>query len=94
MTLAGDLADCIVRAGVKRSLAIAHLPESITSHCYELDEPSDGSADWVEEVCSRAACLKEQLAQQGDLQQSIKTQAMLLRLSANGFAVCPMAEAS
>lgn len=72
--LVGDLADCVMRAGAKRSLSLEKLPEIIASHSYDLKEPPNGSASWVEELSESAARLKDQLTGISSLNQTMRSQ--------------------
>lgn len=56
---------------MKRSLGLAELPDSISGHSYDMGEPPDGAAQWVEEVSDCAAGLKQQLSSQLELSSDV-----------------------
>lgn len=72
---AGDVADCVMRAAVRLNLAISQLPEVVAAHDYDLQEPRESSASWVEELCGHAGLLKDRLDQVAGLDHATNTQA-------------------
>jgi hypothetical protein len=64
-----------MRAAVRLNLAISHLPEVVAAHDYDLQEPPDSSASWVEEMSGHASLLKDRLDQVSGLDQTTNTQA-------------------
>ena len=87
------MADCVMRSAVRLNLAISQLPEALAAHDYDLQEPPDASASWVDELCGRANLLKDRLEQVSDLDQATNMQASLsplkprssLPLASQGF---------
>ena len=72
--MAGDVVDCIMRAGARVNLAIFELPESIAAHEYKLAEPPEASASWVEDLSTAAAALKDRLELVPELTSTLKAQ--------------------
>ena len=69
-----------MRAAVRLNLAISQLPETVAAHDYDLQEPPNASASWVEELCGRAGLLKDRLEQVSDLDRATNMQAILYPL--------------
>ena len=66
--------ECIMRAGARLNLAIGQLPDTIAGCNYDLSEPPEASAAWVEELCAHATLLKEKLDQIPGLEQALAAQ--------------------
>lgn len=76
--------DCVMRSGARLILSITQLPDSIAAHDYNLEEPPEASASWVEDLTAAAGILKECLEQVLGLEPAMKSQASGLH-SPGGF---------
>lgn len=53
------------------------MPEAIAEYRYDLADPPDSSSAWVEEICSHAIALKEQLGAAPDVDQNLRVKVKL-----------------
>lgn len=71
---AGDVAECILRRGACLNLDLNSLPEDIAAHDYNLFEPPDSSASWVEALIFQAGEFKAKLERIPSLEASFSMQ--------------------
>lgn len=78
MLSAGDVGECIFKAGVRLALPLAHVVQRIAGVNYDLEEPAEQASEWVEDLCGHIATFRDRLAQASTLPEATVLQVRLL----------------
>ena len=80
--------DCILKVGANTHLMISHLPDTIAKHDYELSQPPDGSASWVEDLIGHATLLKQGLDDIHGSEEGMRIQVILGQIYGRTLIIC------